>query len=111
MQFTSPEEAQKATSLDGTQVGEKEALVVKISAPNQKKDREGAIYDGREVFIRNIDFRATEDDVRKAFEKFGVIERIKLPPGTKKGTHKGFGFVTFSKKVSRSLPNISISLD
>src|SRR5690606_27954044 len=33
------------------------------------------------------------------FEKFGTIERVNLPPaGPKKGTHKGFGFVVFSKK-------------
>lgn len=82
--------------------------MVKISAPDQKKNREGALYDGREVFIRNIDFRATEKDVRDAFEKFGSIERVHLPPhGFNTNSHKGFGFVTFATKVFALLASLA----
>ncbi|RPA77384.1 hypothetical protein BJ508DRAFT_378905 [Ascobolus immersus RN42] len=99
VQFTSATEARSSLALDGRKLGEKLNLSVKISDPNQKKDREGPVYEGREVFIRNIDFKVREDDIRAAFEKFGTIERINLPAaGPKKGTHKGFGFVVFSKK-------------
>lgn len=41
----SSEQAQKATELNGKQLGEKETLVAKISAPNQKVSRSGAVYD------------------------------------------------------------------
>ncbi|KAI5805854.1 hypothetical protein EDC01DRAFT_715678 [Geopyxis carbonaria] len=98
VQFTSSEQAKKATQLNGKQLGEKETLVALISAPNQKKDRSGATQEGREVYVRNIDFHAREKDVREIFEKFGTIEKIRLPPGPKKGLHKGFGFVVFSTK-------------
>ncbi|KAL7270267.1 Splicing factor [Rhizina undulata] len=98
VQFLSVEQARKATELDGKQLGEKETLVAKISAPNQKKERSGAVYDGREVYIRNIHFHATERDVKTLFEKYGKIEKVRLPPGPKPGSHKGFGFVVFSSK-------------
>ncbi|KAF8539812.1 hypothetical protein BDD12DRAFT_736316 [Trichophaea hybrida] len=100
VQFSSAEAARNATSLDGKQLGEKEHLVAKISAPNQKKDRSNATADGREVYIRNIDFQAKEKDVRDIFEKYGRIEKVRLPPGPKKGTHKGYGFVVFESKES-----------
>lgn len=98
IQFSSSEAAHAATSLDGKQLGEKEFLVAKISAPNQKKERTSATADGREVYIRNIDFQARESDVRDIFSKYGRIEKVRLPPGPKKGTHKGFGFVTYEFK-------------
>jgi RNA recognition motif-containing protein len=98
VQFSSAEAAEKATTLDGQRLGEKERLVAKISAPNQKKDRSSATAEGREVYIRNIDFQAKEKDVKDIFSAFGKIEKIRLPPGPKKGTHKGFGFVVFESK-------------
>lgn len=98
VQFTSATAAQMATSLDGKQLGEKEHLVAKISAPSQKKDRSSATSDGREVYIRNIDFQAREKDVHDVFARYGKIEKVRLPPGPKKGTHKGFGFVVFESK-------------
>ncbi|KAA8906698.1 hypothetical protein FN846DRAFT_709488 [Sphaerosporella brunnea] len=98
VQFSSAEGAQAATSLDGKQLGEKETLVVKISAPNQKTERTSATADGREVYIRNIDFQAKESDLRDIFGKYGKIEKIRLPPGPKKGMHKGFGFIVFESK-------------
>lgn len=127
VQFVSPEQAQRATVLDGKQLGEKETLVAKISAPNQKKDRSGPVYvslilsfserapigirpnidlwgvfyrhEGRELYIRNIDFQATEKDLLDLFKRYGQIEKIRIPPGPRKGTHKGFGFIAFATKV------------
>jgi RNA recognition motif-containing protein len=98
VQFSSAEAAQAATSLDGTQLGEKEHLVAKISAPDRKKERTSATGEGREVYIRNIDFQAKESDLREIFGKYGKIEKVRLPPGPKKGTHKGFGFIIFATK-------------
>lgn len=97
-----------ATSLDGKQLGEKEHLVAKISAPNQKKDRSSATSDGREVYIRNIDFQAREKDVHDVFAQYGKIEKVRLPPGPKKGMHKGFGFVVFESKAEA---NASLALN
>ena len=42
-------------------------------------------------------FILEEDDFRKAFERFGVITKVKLPKEYD-GKTKGYGFVTFEKE-------------
>lgn len=58
-------------------------------------------HEGRELYIRNIDFQATEKDLLDLFKKYGQVEKIRIPPGPRKGTHKGFGFIAFATKVRR----------
>jgi RNA recognition motif-containing protein len=43
------------------------------------------------VFLKNIDFKVTEDDIRKFFEG-KTISKISLPKNDK-GKPKGFGYV------------------
>ena len=45
------------------------------------------------IYVGNISFNATEDDVRELFSAYGEIESVKLitDPGT--GRARGFGFV------------------
>lgn len=71
--------------------------MVKISDPRQRQERSGPLQEGREIFVRNIDFKATEADVKALFEKAGKVETIRLP-GKVPGRHQGFGFVVFEKK-------------
>lgn len=59
----------------------------------QALDNEDMDDSGR-LFIRNLSFTATEDDVKQLFEEFGPITEIHIPlDSTKKA--KGFGFVQF----------------
>ncbi|KAK9369295.1 hypothetical protein V1509DRAFT_482863 [Lipomyces kononenkoae] len=72
-------------------------LVVKVSDPSQKQHRQGAMYEGRELFIRNIPVSMKESDIRKMFEKYGPLERVHLPSQDELfHTHQGFGFVSFA---------------
>ncbi|KAK9472157.1 uncharacterized protein V1510DRAFT_418125 [Dipodascopsis tothii] len=77
--------------------GRKKKLVVKISDPSQRQGRQGALYEGRELYVRNIAVNIKETDLRKLFEKFGTVEKIRMPTKDKLfGLHQGFGFITFS---------------
>lgn len=98
VQFSSAAEAQAATSLHGRQLGPKESLIALISAPNLRKSRTGPTEEGREIFIRQLDFAVNEKDLHTIFDQFGKIEKIRLPPGPKRGQHKGFGFIVFTTK-------------
>jgi RNA recognition motif-containing protein len=98
VQFKSSHEAQAATKLDGTTVGGKHKLIVKISNPERKHARSGALYEGRELHLVNLDWSATEDEVQKTFAKYGTVERVRIPRDLA-GKSKGFGFVVFSRKV------------
>lgn len=78
---------------------EKRKLIVKISDPAKKQDRTGAIYDGRELHLANVDWSVTEDDLNEIFSKYGKVERVRIPR-TVDGRSMGFAFVVFSNKVS-----------
>lgn len=102
VQFKSAVQADAATELDGEIMGEKQNLVVKISDPGKKQDRTGAVYDGRELHLLNVDWNATEDDIHEVFSKYGKIEKTRIPR-TVHGRSKGFAFVAFSNKVGAPL--------
>lgn len=45
------------------------------------------------LYVGNISFRATEDDVRELFSKVGEIASVNLITDSHTGQLKGFGFV------------------
>ncbi len=45
------------------------------------------------IYIGNLSFRATEDDVRAVFEDYGSVKTVKLPTDRETGRMRGFGFV------------------
>lgn len=98
VQLKSSHQARSATSLDGKVVGAKHKLIVKISDPDRKQARTGALYEGRELHLLNLDWSATEDDIQQIFAKYGKVERARIPRDVE-GKSKGFGFVVFSSKV------------
>ncbi|KMR02737.1 putative rna-binding protein 19-like protein [Lasius niger] len=58
------------------------------------KDEENIAESGR-MFIRNLTYTITEDDVRKLFEKYGPLSEVNLPVDRVTRKPKGFGMVTF----------------
>jgi RNA recognition motif-containing protein len=47
----------------------------------------------KKIYVGNLSYAASEDDVRQLFEKFGEIESVKIIMDTMTGRPKGFGFV------------------
>jgi squamous cell carcinoma antigen recognized by T-cells 3 len=84
--------------LDGRQLWDGKRLVAKISDPEHKKDRSGALYEGREVYVSNVDWSASEDEVRELFQKHGTVEKVRIPRNLA-GKSKGIAFVVFSTKA------------
>jgi RNA recognition motif-containing protein len=72
-------------------------LVVKISNPAEKAARSGARYDGRELYIVNIDWKASDEDLKEAFAQYGTIEKVHIERKADGGS-KGFGSIVFSSK-------------
>ena len=97
LQFKLSSQAHNALQLHGQAVDEKRKLVVKISDPNLKQQRVGPIYEGREVYISNLDWAATEQDISEAFSKYGTIDRVRIPKSLA-GKSTGTAFVTFATK-------------
>lgn len=47
----------------------------------------------KNIFVGNLSFRVTEDDLRNAFEPFGTVERVSILTDRDTGRSRGFGFV------------------
>ena len=45
------------------------------------------------IYIGNLSYDATEDDIRKAFEDYGAVDSVKIIKDRYSGRSKGFGFV------------------
>ena len=45
------------------------------------------------IYVGNLPFTATEDEVRGLFERYGKVESVKLINDRETGRPRGFGFV------------------
>jgi cold-inducible RNA-binding protein len=47
----------------------------------------------KNIFVGNLDFAATESEIRTLFERFGAVDRVNLVTDRDTGRPRGFGFV------------------
>ena len=47
----------------------------------------------KKIYVGNISFKATEEEIRELFAKFGEVESVKVITDPRTGRPKGFGFV------------------
>jgi len=52
------------------------------------------------VYVGNLPFTITEDELQNTFEQFGAIDRINLITDRNTGKSKGFAFVTYTSDSS-----------
>jgi len=68
----------------------------------------------KNLFVGNLTFQATEDDLRALFEPFGQIGRVHLAKDRETGRARGFGFVEMTndeeaKKAMAALDGKEVS--
>ncbi|KAF2675158.1 hypothetical protein BT63DRAFT_366617 [Microthyrium microscopicum] len=98
VQFVDPDQAQKATEIDGQVLDDQYHLSVKVSDPTRKENRHGAIEEGREVVVHNLNWKASEEDVKALFSDTGTVEKVRIPRNMT-GQSKGTAFITYSTKA------------
>jgi RNA recognition motif-containing protein len=47
----------------------------------------------KRIYVGNLSFKATEDDIKELFSQSGEVESVKLITDMNTGSPKGFGFV------------------
>jgi RNA recognition motif-containing protein len=52
------------------------------------------------LFIGNLSFKLSEDDIRELFQKFGNITEVAIPINRETRKPRGFAFVTFDGEDS-----------
>lgn len=48
---------------------------------------------GKKLYVGNLSFACTDDDLRELFEPYGKVESARVIIDREKGRSKGFGFV------------------
>ena len=51
------------------------------------------------IYVGNLSYEVTEEDLQEAFEGFGQIESLKIIKDNYSGRSKGFGFVEMSNNA------------
>jgi RNA recognition motif-containing protein len=52
----------------------------------------------RKMYVGNIPYDATEDDLRNLFSKYGEIESLKIIQDKYTGRSRGFGFIEMTQE-------------
>lgn len=52
------------------------------------------------IYVGNLSFRATEDDVREVFAEYGSVSRVSLPVDRETGRMRGFAFIEMADEAS-----------
>jgi len=50
------------------------------------------------MFVGNLSFQTTENDITDAFARYGAVEAVSIITDRDTGRSKGFGFVTMSEE-------------
>jgi RNA recognition motif-containing protein len=48
------------------------------------------------IYVGNLSYEVTEDDLRSVFAEYGSVKRVSLPTDRETGRPRGFGFVEMS---------------
>lgn len=54
------------------------------------------------IYIGNLSFDATEDDLSEVFAEYGTVKRVQLPMDRETGRKRGFGFVEMSSDAEEA---------
>lgn len=94
MEDSSDDEPKKPVR-KSSRLSEKSAKSDKKAAAADE-DMEGGEEEGkRELFVGNLTFQTTEEQVREYFEYYGTVTNVKIPYDRNSGKSKGMAFVEF----------------
>lgn len=51
------------------------------------------------IYVGNLSFQATEDDLREVFAEYGKVSRVSLPTDRETGRKRGFAFVEMEEEA------------
>ncbi|EWG40509.1 hypothetical protein FVEG_02881 [Fusarium verticillioides 7600] len=84
-----------ATSFEGRPKKEAESTEEDANEGKTSKEQKQDANASRKIFVGNMSFKTTEDDLYRNFEKCGEIEWAKVATFEDTGKCKGFGWVKF----------------
>jgi len=54
------------------------------------------------IYVGNLSFEVTQDDLSKVFSEYGTVKRVQLPTNRETGRPRGFGFVEMETEAAET---------
>lgn len=54
------------------------------------------------IYVGNLSFQVTQDDLSSVFAEYGTVKRIQLPTDRESGRPRGFGFVEMETEAEET---------
>jgi RNA recognition motif-containing protein len=61
----------------------------------------------KSLYVGNLSFQTTADDLREAFEQFGTVTRAQVVADRETGRSRGFGFVEMADGADEAIANLN----
>ena len=61
----------------------------------------------KKIFVGNLSFQTTENDLTEAFMQHGTVEAVAIVTDRDTGRSKGFGFVTMTDGADKAIAGLS----
>ena len=61
----------------------------------------------KNLYVGNLSFQATADDLKDAFSQFGTVTRAQVVADRETGRSRGFGFVEMSAGADEAVANLN----
>ena len=102
--FTTSEAVEAALAMNGKEIDGRAVNIDKSTPRNQnaaRENRANTFGDKQSppssvLFVGNLSFNVSEDQVWEAFSEHGDVKSVRLPTDRDSGRPKGFGYVEFS---------------
>ena len=60
----------------------------------------------KRIYVGNLPFSATDDEVREMFTEFGTVDTVNLITDRETGRPRGFGFVEMSEGADEAIQSL-----
>ncbi|MCM0592152.1 MAG: RNA-binding protein [Gloeotrichia echinulata IR180] len=54
------------------------------------------------IYVGNLSYQVTEDDLKRAFGEYGTVNRVQLPTDRETGRPRGFAFVEMQTEAQET---------
>lgn len=89
-----------AKSYEGRPAVEKKEKGEEANNKDGEAESEQPVSTSRKIFVGNLGFQTTEEDVKELFSKCGEIEWVKVATFEDSGKCKGYGWVKFAEAMA-----------
>jgi len=70
------------------------------SRPPRRKDERSGEHSAEEIYVGNLSYDIGEKELRKTFERFGPVSRVRLIEHRMSGKSKGYAFVEMGSRAA-----------